>query len=142
MTSAFLKLLTATAAAAFLIATPAAAQTNGTEAGAEAGAEAGTEGGGGGAEVVPSQDLDARVNPNKAMIGETFRSLELAPAATEITFDPTIGAAVPETVVVEPVPPEIIAVSPETEGYEYFTLPDGRIVLVHPEERVVATIID
>ena len=141
MTSAFLKLLTATAAAAFLIATPAAAQTNGTDAGAEAGAEAGTEGGGGGAEVVASQDLDARVNPNKAMIGETFRGLELAPAAT-VAFDPTIGTAVPETVVLAPVPPEIIAVSPETEGYEYFTLPDGKIVLVHPEERVVATIIE
>jgi hypothetical protein len=40
------------------------------------------------------------------------------------------------------VPEQIIAVSPDVTGYEYFTLPDGRIVLVHPEDRTVATVIE
>ena len=59
---------------------------------------------------------------------------------------PTALAAVALTsiraIVLGPVPAEIVAVAPETAGYEYFSLPDGRIVLVHPAERTIATIIE
>lgn len=137
----FPKVLTAAAAAAFLTLTPVYAQTD-SGGGDAAGATAGGGAGGGAADVYPSQDMDERVSPLKHQMGETFRGLSTQPAATDVTFDPTIGATVPETVVRGPVPAEIVEIAPETEGYEYFTLADGRIVLVHPEDHTVATIIE
>jgi hypothetical protein len=130
MANTYTKLLAAIAAAAFLTATPVYAQnTSGSV-------------GGGAADVYPSQDLDTRVNPLKQQMGETFRGLASPPVATDVAVEAKIGAAVPEGVVLGPVPAEIVAVAPETEGYEYFTLPDGRIVIVHPAERTIATIIE
>ena len=64
------------------------------------------------------------------------------PAATNVTFDPTPGTAIPTTVRTYPVPDEIIEVTPDVRGYEYVTLPDGRIALVHPQDRTIVTILD
>lgn len=130
MANTYPKLLAAIAAAAFLTATPVYAQNTSGDVG------------GGAADVYPSQDLDERVNPLKQQMGETFRGLASPPVATDVAVDATIGAAVPEGIVLGPVPEEVVAVAPETEGYEYFTLPDGRIAIVHPAERTIATIID
>ena len=127
MTNAFPKLLTALGAAAFLFAAPLAAQDSGA--------------GGGAADVYPSQDMDERVSPYKHQMGETFRGLGTLPPASDVTFDPTIGAVVPDNVTRSPVPDEIIAISPEARGYEYVTLADGTIVLVHPEDNTIATVI-
>ena len=140
MTNAFPKLLTVLGAAAFLFAAPLSAQNTGT-GGGEAGATAGGGAGGGGADVYPSQDMDERVSPLKHQMGETFRGLGTRAPATDVTFDPTIGATVPDNVTRSPVPDEIIAISPETRGYEYVTLADGTIVLVHPEDNTIATVI-
>ena len=130
MANTYPKLLAAIAAAAFLTATPVYAQTTSGSVG------------GGAADVYPSQDLDERVNPLKQQMGETFRGLASPPVATDVTVDATIGATVPEGIIRGPVPPEIIAVAPETEGYEYFTLPDGKIVLVHPADHTIASVIE
>lgn len=130
MTIGFTKLVTAAAAAAFLTLTPVHAQNSSGSVG------------GGAADVYPSQDMDERVSPNKDRMRETFRGLGTQAPATDVTFNPTIGATVPETIIRGPVPQEIVEISPETAGYEYFTLPDGRIVLVHPEAHTVATIIE
>ena len=130
MANTYPKLLAAIAAAAFLTATPVYAQNNSGSVG------------GGAADVYPSQDLDERVNPMKQQMGETFRGLGSPPAATNVAVEATIGATVPDTVVLAPVPAEIVAVAPETEGYEYFTLPDGKIVIVHPGDNTIATIIE
>ena len=133
MTNAFPKILTVAAAAAFLAVAPVSAQTSGSGTGGA---------GGGAADVVPAQDLDQRVNPDTRLrMGETWRGLTLPEAVAE-TIDVTVGAVVPDTAVRRPVPPEIVAVVPETQGYEYFVLADGRIVLVHPEDNTVAMILD
>ena len=124
MTSAFHKLLTAAAAAAFLAVSPVSAQVTG------------------GPEVVPSQDLDARVSPYKHELREGFLGAQVPPPYADVAFDPAIGVTVPEDVTLAPVPPEIIEVTPDVTGYEYFTLPDGRVVLVHPEDRTVASVIE
>jgi len=133
MTSAFPKILTVVAAAAFLAVAPVSAQTTGSGTGGA---------GGGAADVVPAQDLDQRVNPETRLkLGDTFRGLTM-PEAMAVTVDATVGAVVPETAVRHPVPQEIIAAAPETQGYEYFVLPDDRIVLVHPEDNTIAMILD
>lgn len=133
MTNAFPKILTVAAAAAFLAIAPVSAQTSGSGTGGA---------GGGAADVMPAQDLDQRVNPDKRlMMGETFRSLTM-PEAMAVTLDATVGAVIPETAIRQPVPQEIIAAVPETQGYEYFVLPDGRIVLVHPADNTIAMILD
>jgi hypothetical protein len=129
MTNAFPKLLTAVGAAAFLFASPVAAQDSP---------------GGGGADVVPFQDFDDRVTPaHRTAMSTTFRGMaDLPPAAADVTFDPTPGTAIPGTVQTYPVPDEIIEVSPDVRGYEYVTLPDGRVALVHPQDRTIAAILD
>jgi hypothetical protein len=132
MTNAFPKLLTALGAAAFLFAAPLAAQN--TSGGV----------GGGAADVVPFQDFDDRVTPDhRTAMSTTFRGMsDLPPAQTDVTFDPTVGTSIPGTVQTYPVPDEILGVSPDVRGYEYVTLPDGRIALVHPQDRTIAAILD
>lgn len=133
MTNAFPRILTVAAAAAFLAIAPVSAQTSGSGTGGA---------GGGAADVMPAQDLDRRVNPDKRQwMGETFRGLTM-PEAMAATFDATVGAVVPQTALRHPVPQEIIAAVPEAQGYEYFVLPDGRIVLVHPADNTIAMILD
>lgn len=124
MTHAFHKLLTAAAAAAFLAVSPVSAQVTG------------------GPEVIPSQDLDARVSPYKHELREGFLGAQVPPDVADVGFDPVIGATVPQEVTLAPVPAEIIETSPDLTGYHYFMLPDDRVVVVHPDERTVATIID
>jgi hypothetical protein len=124
MTNAFLKLLTAAGTAAFLAISPVSAQVTG------------------GPEVVPSQDLDARVSPYKHELREGFLGAQVPPPYADATYAPTIGSTVPEAITTAPMPPEMVEVSPDVAGYEYFTLSDGRVVLVHPEDRTVATVIE
>jgi hypothetical protein len=124
MTHALHKLLTAAAAAAFLAISPVSAQVTG------------------GPEVVPSQDLDARVSPYKHELRDGFLGAQVPPDYADVGFDPVIGESVPQDVTLAPVPAGIIEASPDLTGYHYFMLPDERIVIVHPEDRVVATIIE
>lgn len=49
-----------------------------------------------------------------------------------IDFDINVGVAVPGTVALQPLPPDIIEVVPAYRGYNYFVLADGTIVIVDP----------
>jgi hypothetical protein len=51
----------------------------------------------------------------------------------DATFDVTIGATAPDTVEIRPLPPRFVEVVPQYEGYRYFVLADGRIVIVEPD---------
>ena len=62
-------------------------------------------------------------------------------AGNEIDIDIDIGVVVPRTVRYYPLPPRIIEIVPEFEGYVYFVLVDGRIVIVHPDTYVIVYII-
>jgi hypothetical protein len=129
--STFSKLVIAGATAAMLAISPAYAQTSGS---------GGSEGGS--AEIAAPTVLDERATAEHRMrMGETFRGLTL-PEALDVTVDATVGAVIPETAVLHPVPDEIVTVVPESRGYQYFTMPDGRIVLVHPADRTVAMVLD
>ena len=128
--SAFSRFVIAASAAAMLAVTPAYAQSSGSG------------GEGGSAEIAAPTVLDERATAeHRLTMGKTFRALTL-PQAIDVTVDATVGAVIPETAVLHPVPDEIITVVPESRGYQYFTLSDGRIVMVHPTDRTVALVLD
>lgn len=58
-----------------------------------------------------------------------------------VDFTVNVGAAVPQTVTLHPLPPRIIKLVPEYESYEYFVLADGRIVIVDPGSHEIVLII-
>ena len=132
MTHAFAKLLAAGAAAAFLAVSPVSAQTG----------TSGQSVSPGSSDVLSVEELDQRVTTElRSTMGTTFRGLTL-PEAIDPAFDVTVGVTVPETAVRHPLPAEVLAAVPDARGYEYFVLDDGRIALVHPEDRTIAMILD
>jgi hypothetical protein len=123
MMSAFPKLFTAAAAAAFLAVSPVAAQQMGHP-------------------ELDRFELEERVTPeHRATMGQTFRGLG-TPPAEGVAADIQAGDIVPETAVRHPVPPEVTEVAPDVAGYEYVTLADGRTALVHPATGEIAMILD
>ena len=132
MTYAFPKLLAAVAAAALLAASPVSAQTG----------TAGQSVSPSSPDVLSVEQFGQQVTPeHRVTMGETFRGLTMPEAAT-VDFDVTVGAAVPDTAVRHPIPPEVVTAVPHARGYEYFVLADGRVVLVHPQDRTIAMILD
>jgi Protein of unknown function (DUF1236) len=60
---------------------------------------------------------------------------------TDIDIDVSIGVAVPRTVVLHPVPVEIVEIVPEFRRYRYFVLANGEIVIVDPDTFVVVMVL-
>ena len=54
------------------------------------------------------------------------------PAPVDANVSVTIGSDVPTTISLQPLPLRIVALYPELEGFFFFLLPDGRIVVVSP----------
>ena len=46
---------------------------------------------------------------------------------------PTVGVAVPRTIHVQPLPHRIVEIVPAFEGYVFFVLADGRIIILQPD---------
>lgn len=83
--------------------------------------------------VAPSQETTGSIAipvERETEVREIF--VESAPAPVTVDFDVTTGVVVPETVTLQPLPPRVIEIVPEYEGYEYFALEDGRVVIVEP----------
>jgi hypothetical protein len=55
-----------------------------------------------------------------------------APVEASSSFDIGVGATVPSTVTLTLLPTTITALYPQLEGFLFFVLPDGRIVVVNP----------
>jgi hypothetical protein len=66
----------------------------------------------------------------KTKIKEVFRGRP-GPRLTHVTFRIGVGARIPRTVRIVAVPPEIVAIAPEWQGYSYFQTAD-EIVIVDP----------
>lgn len=132
--TSILKLLPAVAVAAALSVTGVDAQTQGGGAGkAGQGAGQGTQG------------MAPEPVPGAAMTDEERRAMKKGFGTVkpiEAGFDVTVGAVVPATVRLQPVPEAVIAATPAVRGHHYFALPDGRIALVEPGERRVVMVLD
>jgi len=64
-------------------------------------------------------------------IRTSIREEHIKPVA-HVDFDINIGVAVPNTIVLHPLPARIVEIVPAYEGYEFFMLADGTIVIVEP----------
>ena len=63
-------------------------------------------------------------------------------ALSSLEFDIASGVVVPGTVTLQPVPESIVQVVPAYEGFLYFVLDDGRIVVVNPDSLEIALVIE
>lgn len=61
--------------------------------------------------------------------------------APNINFSVDLGVRVPREVHLYRLPPRIVEIVPEYEGYEYFVLADGRIIIVDPETLEIVLIL-
>ncbi len=100
--------------------------TNGT-------ATTGTAGGEAGADVQVSSEQQDRIRERLGRVAERRRS--------DANFNVAIGVAVPQTVTLDMLPPDVVEVVPRFRGYRYVVVED-RIVIVDPERRTVVYVID
>jgi len=61
---------------------------------------------------------------------------------TNMDFDPSIGAKVPQHVTLLPLPLRAIQLLPNFEGYLFFLLPDGRAPIVSPTSLEIVFILE
>ncbi|MDQ2633940.1 MAG: DUF1236 domain-containing protein [Pseudomonadota bacterium] len=97
---------------------PAAGETESDAASSEQGTST---------EMTGSIDINTE---QRTEITQVFRDVDTDPV--DVDFDINVGAAVPGTVVLHPLPPRVVEIVPDYRGYEYFVLADGRIVIVEP----------
>ncbi|HXV31621.1 MAG TPA: DUF1236 domain-containing protein [Sinorhizobium sp.] len=85
-------------------------------------------------------DVDVTVE-QKTEITQVIREEKVEPI--DVDFEVSVGTAVPETVKVKllPLPPRIVQIVPAYEGYLFFILADGRIVIVEPSTLQIVLII-
>jgi len=72
-------------------------------------------------------------------IRKVITEVDVEPVTTEVNVN--IGVEVPRTIELRPLPPKIVEIVPAYEGYEFFLLPDGRIVIVEPDTLKVVYIL-
>ncbi len=78
----------------------------------------------------------------KTEIKQVVQEVDVEPIAVDsVDFDISVGVAVPQTIEVHPLPPRIVEIVPAYEGYRYFLLADGRIVIVEPDTLEIVVII-
>lgn len=102
---------------------------------------------GGNEESPPDQSTDVQssetnveiTNEQEVEITNVIQETDVEPV--EVDFEVDIGVSVPETIVLEPLPPRIIEIVPAYKGYLFFILADGRIVIVEPSSHDVVYII-
>jgi hypothetical protein len=78
-------------------------------------------------ETTASIDITA---DQETELRSVWTEIDTDPVAVD--FDVTIGAAVPNTVTLQPLPPRVVEIVPAYETYQYFVLEDGRIAIVEP----------
>ncbi len=59
----------------------------------------------------------------------------------ETDFDVSVGAVVPDGIVLKPLPAGIAGIAPAYDGYLFFLLADGRIAVVHPDTLEIVLVI-
>jgi hypothetical protein len=58
-----------------------------------------------------------------------------------VTFNVDVGTSIPHSVHLHRLPPKIVKLVPAYDGYEYFVLADGRIVIVDPDSYEIVYIL-
>jgi len=71
----------------------------------------------------------------RGQVAKSFSSHKVK--ASDVNIDVSIGIAIPTTVVLHPVPADVVVVVPAFRHYKYFVLASGEIVIVDPASMVV-----
>lgn len=66
----------------------------------------------------------------KTTIQQTIVQQNVEPVDIDVRV--SVGATVPQTVELHPLPPRIVEIVPEYRGYRYILLADGRILIIEP----------
>lgn len=77
----------------------------------------------------------------RTTIRQTIVEQDVEPAV-DVDFDVVVGTQVPDTVVLYDLPPRVIEIVPQYQGYRYFVLEDGTIVIVRPQVLEIVYIIE
>jgi hypothetical protein len=96
--------------------------------------------------TAPSKGANANVSvnitpENRTRIHEVFVKERSAPKVDHVTFNLSVGTAVPRSVHIVAVPQTIIEIQPTWRGYEYFMVGD-QIVIVDPRSMEIVAILD
>lgn len=110
-----------------------------TDADADTASPAQAQGETAGTDATTTAALPEVTTEQRTEITEVIRETQVEPA--EIDIDLSVGVAVPRTVELHPLPPRIVEIVPAYEGYRYFVLADGRIIIVEPATFEVVYII-
>lgn len=76
----------------------------------------------------------------KTEIQQVVKEVNVEPVR-EVDFTVEVGTAIPKTIRLEPLPPRIVKIVPQYEGYRFFILADGRIIIVEPSTFKIVYII-
>ncbi|AIC28535.1 hypothetical protein IE4771_CH03455 [Rhizobium etli bv. mimosae str. IE4771] len=74
-------------------------------------------------------------------IRTVVKEVNVAPVK-EVDFTVSVGTTIPKKVRLERLPPRIVKIVPQYEGYQFFILADGRIVIVDPDALTIVYIIE
>ena len=78
-------------------------------------------------------EVDVTVE-QKTEIRQVISEVDVDPVELDdIDVDINVGVAVPRTIEVQPLPPRIVEIVPAFEGYVFFVLADGRIIILEPD---------
>ncbi|MDP9812274.1 DNA mismatch repair ATPase MutL [Rhizobium tibeticum] len=93
-----------------------------------------------------NQTSNSKTNVNvtveqKTEIRQVVQEVHVAPVE-EVNFTVSVGTKLPKKVRLEQLPPRIVKIVPEYEGYRFFILADGRIVIVDPDALTIVYIIE
>jgi hypothetical protein len=62
--------------------------------------------------------------------------------SAKVEFDERTASVVPDTIILEPLPEEVVSIDPDWRNYRYFVDRDDHIVVVDPDSHEVVDIID
>lgn len=89
---------------------------------------------------VLAQDAVVLSPDQQTTIVQDFSGVDVTPVPS-VDFDVDVGAAVPSSVELHPVPDSIVKVVPGYSKYEYFRIADGRTVIVEPTTKKIVTVL-
>jgi hypothetical protein len=86
-----------------------------------------------------SKDTLSLTSAQKQTIAKELTSEK---AASGASFTASVGAKVPESITLKPVPMKVASDMPSVKPYSYVKTQDEDIVLVNPKDRTIAAVID
>jgi hypothetical protein len=88
-----------------------------------------------------SKETTASVNISTEQKTEIRNVIVEQAKPVDVDFEVNVGVAVPRTVTLATLPTRVVEIVPQYEGYKYFVLADGRIIIVDPNSMEVVYIL-